>query len=118
MAYASDIVGYTYRADYIYRTELYCPGCILAVVNGLTVDHAADTAERDLDVLAAEHGIDRYDESTFDSGDFPKVVTRDMLRKDVVPYVTHTGAGPLFHPHHAGIFEPDRCGSCGEVLGS
>lgn len=115
MARATDIVGYTYKAD------LYCPKCILAVMwNGSTVERAkyeSQDAEDSLEVVADALGIDRDDESSFDSGKFPKVVRRSMLRQDIVSYVTHTSSGPLFHPHHAGSFEPDRCGSCGEVLG-
>lgn len=82
-----DIVGYSYRAD------TYGPECIMATVNGLTVDHAAETAERDLDVLAQEIGIDRQDERSFDSWDFPKVIFRDQLPAE------------------------EHCGSCGEMLG-
>jgi hypothetical protein len=35
------------------------------------------TAEDDLSEIAAAFGINRADESTFDSADFPKILTRD-----------------------------------------
>jgi hypothetical protein len=48
--------------------------------------------EEALDFLAQRRGIDRYDEHTFDSGDFPKVIFRDQVTDD------------------------DVCGVCGEKL--
>jgi hypothetical protein len=73
------IVGYTYRADN------YCPTCVIQriVLNGKPV--AVDTnanVENVLDRLADANGIDRYDESSFDSGDFPKVIFSTMVEDD------------------------------------
>jgi hypothetical protein len=88
---ADTIVGYTYQAD------LYCPGCIVGQVlaanphiHSTRLDYA--TTEGDLDRLANLLAVDRYDEATFDSGDFPKVVFAGMLEGD------------------------DRCGKCGGEL--
>lgn len=82
MAQPYDIVGYTFRAD------LYCSECILVVLptgEGEAYDGwalgegVAMSTEANLDEIAAAFGIDRQSEETFDSGDFPKVVFRDML---------------------------------------
>lgn len=94
-----DIVGYTYRAD------LYCPGCILeAMVRhgdaSPAVRDFTESVESTLDHLADCMALDRSDERTFDSGDFPKVVFRDSLVSE------------------GDDAYPERCGSCGEVLGS
>lgn len=86
--HASTIVGYTYQADN------HCRDCIVGffprwdqfqplVTNG---------AEGILDAVASLINIDRNDESSFDSGDFPKVIFADMVE------------------------EGERCGGCGEVL--
>lgn len=70
-----DIVAYTYNAD------LYCPHCIegiaLKEMGGAFL--AYTNPEERLDRWAEKLGIDRQDETTYDSGDFPKVVFRDML---------------------------------------
>ena len=69
------VVGYTYRA------ANFCPSCIVAqlTTNPGNVHHQetqTDPAqtERHLDLLARLAGVDRMDERTFDSDDFPKVV--------------------------------------------
>jgi hypothetical protein len=99
-----DIVGYTYRAD------LYCPGCIIkqlptgpggafdgwALAPGVRMSTEANLTE-----IAVAFGFDRGDESTFDSGEFPKVLFRSST---YFPGQSTNG--------------PDRCGSCGEVLGN
>lgn len=61
------ISGYHYLAD------SYCPNCVLDAMGIATEDHR-DT-ELTLDRYAPTVGIaDRYDESTFDSDVFPKVI--------------------------------------------
>lgn len=70
------VVGYIFRAD------LYCPAHIGAAVAAdarydgwaLAPGAAPMTAEADLDEIAVAFGIDRHDETSFDSDDFPKVV--------------------------------------------
>lgn len=90
-----NVVGYIYRAD------IFCPGCLLAALptgEGEAFDGWADcsippmTAEQNLDEIAYAFGIDRTDEWSFDSGDFPKVILSldDAAR--------------------------DQCGQCGQVL--
>ncbi|MFA5709335.1 hypothetical protein [Mycolicibacterium sp.] len=67
---STDIVGYTYQA------ENYCLRCVLAVVD-YSADEPApgpDFAERALDVAANLMDINRHDERSYDSNDFPKVI--------------------------------------------
>ncbi len=79
------IVAYTYKAD------LYCPDCLFEAMFG--VDRLDDSnTEAVLDSKADALNIDRDDESTFDSGSFPKVVFKDQVDKK------------------------DKCGSCGVDL--
>ncbi len=61
---ADEIVGYTFGADH------YCAECVIRVMGG----DATVTPEVQLDALAISRGIDRYDEQTFDSDNFPKVI--------------------------------------------
>ena len=65
----TDVVGYTFRAD------LYCPGCALIVAAERPL---ASSVEAQLDLIAVRSGMDRQDERSFDSGDFPKVLFRDQ----------------------------------------
>lgn len=79
--HAADIVGYSYQA------EIICPRCI---VSALPTQRGGDfdgwalapgvrmSTEANLDEIAQAFGIDRGDESSFDSGYFPKVIFRDM----------------------------------------
>jgi hypothetical protein len=82
-----DIEAYAYQAD------LYCPRCMVRFF-----DHVAPRLPRYPELileLAAELlGINREDESSFDSGDFPKVVLGINLNDD----------------------RYDHCGSCGDCL--
>ncbi len=74
-----DIVAYCYKAD------LICPTCIAAAVDP-GHDQSPDASlstEAALDKLAEAKEIDRADEYTFDSDDFPKVVFRDQINDDV-----------------------------------
>jgi hypothetical protein len=68
---ATDVVAYTYQAD------IYHPECVLALMadQGMTAPEGFDTEEA-LDYLAGHFfpSVDRYDEYSFDSDDFPKVV--------------------------------------------
>lgn len=74
-----DIVGYTYQADN------YCKVCtIQRMISQRKAAPAALElpAEEALDQIASANAIDRYDETTFDSGDFPKVIFRDSATDD------------------------------------
>jgi len=78
---AFDIVGYTYKA------ANYCAEC---VENVLTVEGGEYDGwklgkgiymptEESLNEIAYHFGIDRNDEYSFDSGDFPKVIFQSMV---------------------------------------
>jgi hypothetical protein len=81
---------------YTYQAELLCPTC---VIEALINQQAASIAARDmneeevLDQVAGANAIDREDEHSFDSGDFPKVVFATQLEGDC-----------------------ERCGQCGDFL--
>jgi hypothetical protein len=66
------IVGYTYQADN------HCPPCIWSMFARQASQDDHDT-EAVLDTVARARGIDRYDERSFDSGDFPKVIFSSQL---------------------------------------
>lgn len=83
MSHATDIVGYIYKAD------IYCPGCILGELGAGVY---GGTTEQSLSRLADERGIDRFDEYSFDSDEFPKVVFRSQIEDE------------------------ERCGACGEEI--
>ena len=74
---ATTVIGYAYRA------ALYCPGCVVGALPtgpGEAYDGWALApgvrmgTEANLDEIAHAFGIDRHDEHTYDSDDFPKVV--------------------------------------------
>lgn len=74
------IVGYTYRA------ENWMPNAIVAqlTTNPGNVHHksaSVPNAEAHLDLLARIAHIDRYDESSYDSDDFPKVIFADSVEE-------------------------------------
>lgn len=81
-----DIVAYQYRA------ALYCSRHILTALpfgpggdfDGWALAVGADpmTTEENLSEIAEAFGIDRQNESSFDSGYFPKVVFRDQITDD------------------------------------
>lgn len=81
MAAPYDIVGYTHRAD------IFCPDCIVQQIDNLV----GGRVEERLDYLASEFGINREDERTFDSGDFPKVVFRDQLDEESIEHCSTCG---------------------------
>lgn len=86
MARSDDIVAYQYRA------ALYCSRDILGAMpfgpggdfDGWALAVGADpmTTEENLSEIAMAFGIERFDERSFDSGDFPKVVFRDQITDD------------------------------------
>jgi hypothetical protein len=82
-------------AAYLYRADIYCPACIIEAM--IARRDASPTArdmavEAVLDQCAEAFAIDRHDEISFDSSEFPKVV----LRADVA--------------------DGDRCGACHDEL--
>jgi hypothetical protein len=80
-------------AAYTYQADTYCRRCIIKVLDAEELMFHGDTdPEESLDIVAEARGIDRYDERSFDSGDFPKVVFDYQVTDNEV------------------------CGECGEAL--
>lgn len=77
------IAGYTYDAN------ILCPTCILPEFVGSIHSFNVETS---LDMYAKRFGIDRYNETSFDSDLFPKIVFSIQL--------DHT----------------EHCGRCGEAI--
>jgi hypothetical protein len=76
MANATDIAGYTYKADN-YRPDQLIE---LLIAEGVASPGARSlTVEEALDQIAGANAIDRYDEHSFDSSDFPKVIFVSQL---------------------------------------
>lgn len=79
MAKAFDIEAYTYDG------EILCPTC---VIERMIERREASPAARDmgteaaLDQIAEANAIDRQDEHSFDSRDFPKVVFQSQIEDD------------------------------------
>lgn len=80
-------------AAYTFATEIYCPSCIVKALptgEGEAYDGWGLAAgvtmspEDNLNEIAHAFGIDRGDEHSFDSGDFPKVVFADGLDPNAV----------------------------------
>jgi len=71
----SQVVGYSYKAENL------CPDCILGD-DAVTKIGFVFSVEGVLDVVAGFMGINREDESSFDSGDFPKVIFPDQVQAD------------------------------------
>lgn len=64
-------------AGYMYRADVYHPGCLVEMMvrtSELSPGAWGMTPEEALDQHAGALAVDRYDESTYDSGEFPKVV--------------------------------------------
>ncbi|MGI6797954.1 hypothetical protein [Gordonia sihwensis] len=73
------IAGYTYKAEN-YRPDqlremMIVEGTLSPGARGMSVEDALDQA-------AGANGIDRHDEWTFDSGDFPKVIFETQITED------------------------------------
>lgn len=79
---ATTIVGYQFNA------ALYCKGCAHDALALASIDlllregklvNPALSFEDFLNIIAADMGVDRQDESSFDSSTFPKVVFADSV---------------------------------------
>ena len=72
---AFNIIGYTYRA------ANYCGDCIVYQLPRGSISPAAFdmNAEDVLNQVAAYLGVDRNDEYSFDSDDFPKVIFQSVV---------------------------------------
>lgn len=99
---SSDVVGYTYQAD------VYCDDHMRAIAKRQLVTNDVATmwgdcgsAEDIIGEWASAIGLDRDDESTFDSGDFPKVIPEELAHADCT-----LESGCI-----------DRCIGCGQPIG-
>lgn len=76
--HSTDIIAYVYRAD------MYHPKCMVHVLIG---QREAGPAARDMDAesvldqIAAANAIERQNERTFDSDEFPKVVFAGQIEE-------------------------------------
>jgi len=80
------VVGYTYKAD------IWCTNCIIDEVckdqNIDVFDYDYVDTELALDIIVEGNAekfhkdFDRYDEHTFDSDEFPKVIFADQIEED------------------------------------
>lgn len=99
-------VGYAYSADN------YCLACIPQVVAGEShssyiQDDGCNCAECVLDRIADDRGINRYEESSFDSDDFPKAI----------PYHNDIHAECQLEESWEPHWSCDaRCASCGDII--
>ena len=76
---ADAIVAYDFNGD------VYCPEHMIEelIKRGMASPAARDMKEEDvLDQIAEANGIDRYNEHTFDSDNFPKVVLSVSMEDD------------------------------------
>lgn len=87
MAKSSDIAGYIYKAD------TYCPEHIIGAMTSTEDYEGWELAEgiemgveENLDNIAAHFSINRQDENSFDSEEFPKVIFRDQADGSVCGY--------------------------------
>jgi hypothetical protein len=86
------IVGYTFSADN------YCPSCIVSIYTShrrypTCFLPIGDTVEQQLDVLALLADIDRTDEYSYDSSDFPKPIPKKMVDNAI----SHVYCGRCFN---------------------
>lgn len=77
---------------YMYQADLWCPTCIVETLTGESPLYGM--TEKILDLLAMRCGINRADEGSFDSDDFPKVLLGQSLNDE----------------------RRDHCGGCGDCL--
>lgn len=113
MVRATDIVAYTFNADE------YDPDCVVHELLNLyrrrpgspRLPHPGEgDTETQLDVIATWLGINRQDERSYDSGDFPKVVFgSDDLYEQPDEDAEHGPDGET-------IPKPRRCGRCQHPL--
>ncbi|MFI9629282.1 hypothetical protein [Streptomyces sp. NPDC052042] len=97
----NEVVGYSYQA------EVLCPSCTITSmrVNGIVIQRGK-THEEAIRRAAERIGVSVDDEHSYDSGDFPKAVTKEMARTEL------TGLSGGEH----GTIPDERCTACGRWL--
>ena len=90
-----EIVAYTYQAD------IYCPECVLEVIDHEPPNKNTNSVEDYLNEIASDpiYPINRNDEYSFDDDIFPKVVFLCMIENDYDADDT-----------------PAQCGGCGAIF--
>lgn len=80
MSASTNVVGYAYQAD------TYCPHCIVTVMPRRGLWSPPEAGNEGLDEMLSRAsgslGIDHFNESSYDSGEFPKVIFRDQAADD------------------------------------
>lgn len=108
----TDPIGYTYK------TEAYCVGCMRRYAMNRVVNNTVNvedyyTAEHLLELWAIIDGIHRKDETTFDSGEFPKVIL-DRVDLSCGTCGTNLGTGEEYLCPACG-YAPDYCNGHGFI---
>jgi len=81
--HATTIVGYTFNADTYHPSCLTLPTGPDEAFDGWDLaDGVRMSTEDNLNEIAYAFGINRADESSFDSGDFPKVIFACQVESD------------------------------------
>ncbi|MGW0881273.1 hypothetical protein [Streptomyces sp. NPDC002671] len=95
------VVGYTYYDDNL------CPSCTIGRMraNGIKVAHSSNHEEA-IRRAAERVGVDFSDEGSYDSGDFPKVITSQMTSTEL----TELPNG------ERGQISDERCDRCGKWM--
>lgn len=92
---------YSKPVAYQWESELYSPdGLVEAMIGkGRAAPAARDMSVEDvLDQIAGAEAIDREDEYSFDSDDFPKAVTHDQMMADqTLELIGSDGATPVLY---------------------
>jgi hypothetical protein len=102
-----DIAGYAYKAD------MYCPDCILRVMRLSWRRRKGESPEAVLDRGAKARGINRADESSFDSGEFAAIIRRENLTP-----CEFCDGDPSDCDVCGGTGTSDVCGICRATLGA
>ena len=94
-----EIVAYTYQSD------IYCPECVLEVMDHEPPNKNTNSVEDYLNEIASDpsYPINRNDEHSFDGDIFPKVVLACQLES-------------IEDPENPSSFIEDRCGGCGDKI--
>ncbi|WP_052682128.1 hypothetical protein [Saccharothrix sp. ST-888] len=96
------VIGYTFNAENL------CPGCTIKAMSAAGIKVQRGKAyEEAIRKAAGKLGIDFSDERTWDSGDFPKVVTDQTVQTELheIPEIGDA------------VISDERCDSCGKWLG-
>ena len=107
---SDEIAAYTYQAD------IYCPACLIEamIADGIAAPAARDMPTDDvLEQCAGALAIDRDDDTTYDTSEFPKPWTDEIIRAaDVVVTMGCGDACPLYPGKRYEDWELDDPAGC------